>query len=87
MRELLLYWRQTSASATESRRWRKSSTARVGIVAARFSISMLVNTQSGDTYSFEEIAGWLAEAGFVDTRQLESPGPSPLILARKPLEI
>jgi hypothetical protein len=48
---------------------------------------MLVNTQSGDTYSFEEIAGWLAEAGFVDTRQLESPGPSPLILARKPLEI
>ncbi|HEX4231036.1 MAG TPA: methyltransferase [Bryobacteraceae bacterium] len=52
-----------------------------------FAVNMLVNTESGDTYSFEEIAGWLAEAGFVDTRQLESPGPSPLILARKPLEI
>lgn len=49
-----------------------------------FAVNMLVNTDSGDTYSFEEIAGWLAGAGFVDPRQLESPGPSPLILARKP---
>lgn len=32
----------------------------------------------------QEIAGWLSEAGFVDARALESPGPSPLILAAKP---
>ena len=49
-----------------------------------FAVNMLVNTDSGDTYSFEEISGWLAEAGFVDARMLETPGPSPLVLATKP---
>jgi precorrin-6B methylase 2 len=48
-----------------------------------FAVNMLVNTDSGDTYSFEEIGEWLREAGFVDTRLLEAPGPSPLILATK----
>jgi hypothetical protein len=46
--------------------------------------NMLVNTDDGDTYSFEEIRGWLTEAGFTDARLLESPGPSPLILATRP---
>ena len=49
-----------------------------------FALNMLVNTDTGDTYSFEEIARWLTEAGFKDARTLESPGPSPLILATKP---
>ena len=49
-----------------------------------FAVNMLVNTDQGDTWSFEEIAGWLKEAGFVNPRQLEAPGPSPLILATKP---
>ncbi len=49
-----------------------------------FAVNMLVNTDSGDTYSFEEISGWLEDAGFVHARTLESPGPSPLILATKP---
>jgi ubiquinone/menaquinone biosynthesis C-methylase UbiE len=49
-----------------------------------FAVNMLVNTESGDTYSFEEIAEWLAEAGFTNARRLESPGPSPLVLATKP---
>jgi ubiquinone/menaquinone biosynthesis C-methylase UbiE len=49
-----------------------------------FAVNMLVNTDSGDTYSFEEISGWLREAGFIDARTLDSPGPSPLILATKP---
>jgi hypothetical protein len=31
-----------------------------------------------------EISAWLAEAGFVNPRTLEAPGPSPLILATKP---
>jgi SAM-dependent methyltransferase len=46
-----------------------------------FAVNMLVNTEAGGTYSFEEIAGWLTEAGFGDPRQLPAPGPSPLILA------
>lgn len=49
-----------------------------------FAVNMLVNTDEGDTYSFEEIAGWLSEAGFVEARTLASRGPSPLILANKP---
>lgn len=54
------------------------------VVALLFAGNMLVNTDEGDTYSFEEIAGWLAEAGFTNARLLEAPGPSPLILATKP---
>jgi ubiquinone/menaquinone biosynthesis C-methylase UbiE len=49
-----------------------------------FAVNMLVNTDSGDTYSFEEISSWLGEAGFVNPRTLDGPGPSPLILAAKP---
>jgi SAM-dependent methyltransferase len=49
-----------------------------------FAVNMLVNTENGDTYSFGEISTWLAEAGFVNARTLDAPGPSPLILATKP---
>lgn len=49
-----------------------------------FAANMLVNTDEGDTYSFEEINGWLKDAGFTDARLLECPGPSPLVLATKP---
>ena len=49
-----------------------------------FAVNMLVNTDEGDTFSFEEISSWLIEAGFVDPRTLNAPGPSPLILATKP---
>jgi 3-hydroxy-5-methyl-1-naphthoate 3-O-methyltransferase len=49
-----------------------------------FAVNMLVNTDDGDTYSFEEIRNWLEAAGFVNARTLEAPGPSPLVLATKP---
>ena len=49
-----------------------------------FAVNMLVNTDDGDTYSFEEISAWLHDAGFTNPRQLEAPGPSPLVLATKP---
>lgn len=48
-----------------------------------FAVNMLVNTDVGDTFTFNEIAGWLHAAGFTDVRQLDAPGPSPLILATK----
>ncbi len=48
-----------------------------------FAVNMLVNTDEGNTYSFEEISGWLHDAGFRDARTLPVPGPSPLILATK----
>lgn len=49
-----------------------------------FNVNMLVNTENGATYSFEEISEWLRDVGFTNPRLLESPGPSPLILATKP---
>jgi ubiquinone/menaquinone biosynthesis C-methylase UbiE len=49
-----------------------------------FAVNMLVNTTDGDTFSFEEIRSWLTELGFTNVRLLDSPGPSPLILADKP---
>jgi len=49
-----------------------------------FAVQMLVNTEEGDTFSFNEIERWLEEAGFKKVRELEAPGPSPLVLATKP---
>jgi 3-hydroxy-5-methyl-1-naphthoate 3-O-methyltransferase len=59
--------------------------SRTGPIAGLFfAVNMLVNTDAGDTYSFEEIASWLKDAGFVNARTIAAPGPSPLILANKP---
>jgi ubiquinone/menaquinone biosynthesis C-methylase UbiE len=49
-----------------------------------FAVNMLVATDEGDTWSFNEIASWLKEAGFENPRTIDSPGPSPLILATRP---
>jgi len=49
-----------------------------------FAVNMLVNTDEGDTFSFDEIAEWLAEAGFAHAHTIDTHGPSPLILATKP---
>ena len=49
-----------------------------------FSVQMLVNTEQGDTFSFNEIKSWLEEAGFKKMSTLDAPGPSPLVLATKP---
>jgi 2-polyprenyl-3-methyl-5-hydroxy-6-metoxy-1,4-benzoquinol methylase len=49
-----------------------------------FAVNMMLHTDVGDTFTFNEIAGWLREAGFVKPRLLEAPAPSPLILATRP---
>ncbi|MGO8672303.1 MAG: methyltransferase [Capsulimonadaceae bacterium] len=49
-----------------------------------FAVNMLVNTDTGDTFTFNEMKSWLEEAGFRDIRSLDAHGPSPLILATKP---
>lgn len=48
-----------------------------------FALNMLIHTEEGDTFSFPEIAAWLAEAGFEEARLLPVPAPSLLILARR----
>lgn len=54
------------------------------LIALLFAVNMLVNTEEGDTFSFEEISGWLREAGFTKPRLLKVPAVSPLVLATKP---
>jgi hypothetical protein len=53
-------------------------------LALMFAVNMLVNTEAGDTYTFAEMSAWLREAGYVNPRLLDAPGPSPLVLADKP---
>ena len=49
-----------------------------------FAVNMLAMTETGDTYPFGEISGWLKEAGFVNPRLLEVPAVSPLVLGTRP---
>jgi hypothetical protein len=55
------------------------------VPALIFAVNMLVNSDEGDTFTFDEIRGWLEDAGFGRVRTLEAPGFAPLlILATKP---
>jgi hypothetical protein len=53
--------------------------------AALFAVNMVVNTESGNTYSEEEYRGWLGAAGFEEIEVLPIPERDTyFILARKP---
>jgi (2Fe-2S) ferredoxin/predicted O-methyltransferase YrrM len=49
--------------------------------AALFALNMLVGTQGGSTYSEQEYADWLGEAGFHEVRRVRLPGPAGLMIA------
>ena len=49
-----------------------------------FAVNMLVHTEAGDTFTFDEVSTWLKQAGFKSPRLLDAPAPSPLVLADKP---
>jgi hypothetical protein len=58
---------------------------RVAVPALIFAVNMLVNSDEGDTFTFDEIRGWLQDTGFERVRTIEAPGLAPLlILATKP---
>jgi (2Fe-2S) ferredoxin/precorrin-6B methylase 2 len=48
--------------------------------AALFALNMLVGTEAGNTYSGEEYAAWMREAGFQQVRQIRLPGLSSLMV-------
>ena len=53
--------------------------------AALFAVNMLVNTNSGDTYTEEDYRGWLGAAGFRGVEVLPIPArDTHFILARRP---
>jgi len=52
-------------------------------MAALFSLNMLVGTKAGSSYSEEEYAAWMREAGFEDARRIRLPGPSGLMVGKR----
>ena len=48
-----------------------------------FALNMLLYTEEGGTFTFEEIRSWCRKAGFRGVRQIPSSSVSPLILAGK----
>lgn len=51
---------------------------------ALFALNMLVGTRAGSSYSGEEYAEWLRDAGFGEVRRVELPGPTALVTGRRP---
>jgi (2Fe-2S) ferredoxin/SAM-dependent methyltransferase len=51
---------------------------------ALFALNMLVGTRAGSSYSGEEYAAWLGEAGFSGIRRVGLPGPTGLVIGRRP---
>ncbi len=53
----------------------------VGLI---FAVNMLVATENGDNWSFNEIAGWPGDAGFEDVRTPEHARTVVLVVATRP---
>ena len=51
---------------------------------ALFALNMLVGTRAGSAYSEGEYIAWLRDAGFEEARRLPLPGPTDLVIARRP---
>lgn len=51
--------------------------------AALFGVNMLVNTEAGRAYSFEEIREWLHRSGFGQVEQVPLDGPTGLVVGRR----
>jgi SAM-dependent methyltransferase len=51
---------------------------------ALFALNMLVGTRAGSAYNEAEYVGWLGAVGFADARRVPLPGPTDLVVARRP---
>jgi ubiquinone/menaquinone biosynthesis C-methylase UbiE len=48
-----------------------------------FGLNMVLHTQEGDVFTMSQYKEWLKAAGFSSVKILDTPGPSPLILATR----
>lgn len=53
------------------------------VVSALFTLTMLIATKAGDTYTRDEIKGWMREAGFSGFMIKDLPSGKSLIIGRK----
>lgn len=49
-----------------------------------FALNMLVGTRAGNSYSEQEYTSWLRDAGFKDICRQPLPGPTDLVISRRP---
>jgi len=49
-----------------------------------FALNMLVGTHGRSSYSEDEYARWLREAGFDGIHRVPMPGPTDLVIGRRP---
>lgn len=54
------------------------------VMAAIFSVNMLVNTDGGSSYTEAEMKSWMKNAGFEKLQRKDTPPHSTLIIGRKP---
>jgi hypothetical protein len=52
--------------------------------AALYALNMLVSTQGGNVYSFDELRTWLEQAGFAGVQRVSLLGPTDVVTARRP---
>jgi (2Fe-2S) ferredoxin/SAM-dependent methyltransferase len=53
-------------------------------MAALFALNMLVGTREGSTYTDDEYRSWLGRVGFADIQRVTLPGPTSLMIGRRP---
>jgi hypothetical protein len=53
------------------------------LAGAFFSLNMLVGTKAGDTFTEQEVRGWMKDAGFKNVRRKRSPLGNDLMIGRK----
>jgi len=53
-------------------------------LAALFAVHMLVATERGRTYTFDEVETWCREAGLEPVERIEYGGPARVLLSRRP---
>lgn len=63
--------------------WVMSADRTHPVSGALFAINMLVATESGDTYTENEMRGWFAEAGLTDVTRRDTPFGTSLMIGRR----
>lgn len=61
--------------------WVPDKNRKESLLPLLFGVNMLMHTEEGDVFTFEEYSIWLKESGFKRVEELDAPSASPLILA------
>ncbi len=63
--------------------WLMSADRVMPAAGAMFALNMLVGTEHGDTFTEDEIAGWMSGAGLTGAKRIETPFGTGLLVGRR----